>query len=168
MLAYRDITLKTKINDRQGLEEKLLSMGARLIKNEKQHDIYFQVSEGKLKYRKSPDSEKLIHYKRERFNHCEKTVVFRYERNPSEEAVKKLFHRLPLLAETKKIRSLFQKNNVSIHIDEMSDGRQFLELEAKDFGGKRGDEQLKKECFDVFYELGFCRQDLIQTGYQNL
>ena len=52
MLTYQDITLKAKIRNSKELVEVLIELGAQYMGVDRQHDTYFEVPHGKLKYRK--------------------------------------------------------------------------------------------------------------------
>ena len=73
-----------------------------------QHDFYFKVPKGKLKYRKSTIRSLITHYERIKIGEIEKTRVFRYDLNPSKLEINLLFETSELIGEIKKTRKIFQ------------------------------------------------------------
>ena len=91
MLNYQDVTLKARISNVPLLEAHLQAIGARYIGEDQQQDYYFTCSMGKLKYRKGTMGTLITHYERIQLGNAEKTLVYRYDVNPSEEEVQQLF-----------------------------------------------------------------------------
>ena len=94
MVNYKDFTLKARLKNRSAVEQKLLELGAILEGDDYQQDYYFRILNGKLKYRKGTLGTLITHYERFSIDKIEKTTVYRYDVNPSENEVKKLYDRL--------------------------------------------------------------------------
>jgi predicted adenylyl cyclase CyaB len=165
MLNYKDATLKARVSTTQQMIVLLDKLGAIFLGEDEQHDTYFQVTQGKLKYRKGNLGSLITHYARKMVDDMEMTQVYRYDVNPSEEVVLQLFQTHQVLGETHKKRVLYQCGNVTIHLDELPDGQTFMEAEAKDFGDIYSEKELQKQCCDLFGYLGVDQVDWIRTGY---
>ena len=51
MLNYKDVTQKARLANPDATLSTLIAMGASFVGEDRQHDIYFRVQNGKLKYR---------------------------------------------------------------------------------------------------------------------
>ena len=110
MLNYKDFTLKACLKNRIIVEQKLLDLGAIFQGEDYQQDYYFRVSNGKLKYRKGTLKTLITHYERFILDNIEKTSVYRYDINPSEEDVKKCVVSLAYLIEVRLMKKLKKHN----------------------------------------------------------
>ncbi len=165
MLNYLDCTLKARIKHVEDLTCRLIELGAQYMGLDRQHDTYFEVPHGKLKYRKGTLGTLITHYERTVVDLVEKTQVYRYDVNPSEDEIRKLFLNFKVVGETEKSRTLYQLNNVTIHLDDLPDGNSFIEVEAKDFGNEKSPSELQSQCLELFQRLGIPKSDYIPTGY---
>jgi predicted adenylyl cyclase CyaB len=168
MLTYKDFTLKAHLNSRSEIEQKLIELGARFEGEDYQLDYYFKVSTGKLKYRKGTLGTLITHYERFSIDNIEKTAVYRYDINPSEEEVRQLYTNFDLVGEIQKSRSLYQINNLTIHLDKLENGDEFIEVEAKDFEELYTELDLQNQCHQLFEKMGISKNELLKTGYVNL
>lgn len=167
MLKYKDYTLKAHLKWRTYVENKLIELRAIFEGDDYQQDYYFKVLNGKLKYRKGTFGALITHYERFTIDNIEKTTVYRYDVNPSEEEIQKLFNRYDLIGEINKSRSLYQINNLTIHLDKLENGEEYIEVEAKDFEDRYSELELQNQCQQIFENIGISKNDLLTTGYIN-
>lgn len=165
MLNYQDVTLKARVSNVEQIEVRLVDVGACYIGEDHQHDIYFTCTVGKLKFRNGTLGTLITHYERILMDCAEKTHVYRYDVNPSEEEVHQLYAMHEVIGETHKIRKLYQLENVSIHLDLLPSGEKFIEVEAKDYAEIFSEEQLKMQCQKLFEDLQLTNVDRLETGY---
>lgn len=165
MLNYQDVTLKARVSNIEQMEVRLADLGAMFIGEDQQHDTYFTCTAGKLKFRKGTLGTLITHYERIGMDGAEKTHVYRYDVNPSEEEVQQLYAMHEIVGETHKIRKLYQLGNVSIHLDLLPSGENFIEVEAKDYAEMFSEEQLKMQCQKLFEDLQLADVDRLETGY---
>ena len=165
MINYKDFTLKSRLHDKNIIHRKLTQLGFMFEGEDYQKDYYFKTSKSKLKYRKSNFSTLIAHYKRVKKNNIEKSLVYRYEVNPSELQIQYLFSTRELIGKIQKKRKLYKFKNVSIHIDELSKEEIYIEIEAKDFNESYTDLELQSQCKSIFNLLGIKKSNLIGTGY---
>lgn len=164
-LPYKDFTIKARLIDLPKVEKKLKVLNAQFLGVDQQKDTYFKVSSGKLKLREGNIENLITHYERIQDNGLEKTIVYRYDVNPTSDDIAKLFDHHEQLGIIQKERRIYFLNAIKIHIDSLPDGNTFIEIECIDRSNSRADDELKKECFDLIMKLGIPESDLIQTGY---
>ena len=165
MLNYQDVTLKARVSNVGQMGVQLADLGAMFIGEDQQHDTYFTCTVGKLKFRKGTLGTLITHYERIGMDSAEKTHVYRYDINPSEEEVQQLYAMHEVIGETHKIRKLYQLGNVSIHLDLLPSGENFIEVEAKDYAEEFSFVELQAQCQSLFEQLGINPVDVLQTGY---
>lgn len=165
MLNYKDVTQKARLSDADAIASTLLAMGALFVGEDHQHDTYFRVQNGKLKYRKGTRGTLITHYERIAVGPLEKTRVYRYDVNPSEAEVQQLFTTAECIGETLKIRKQYQFQNVAIHLDKLPNGENYIEVEAKDYSNLYAETDLQQQCKALFEKLGISTNALVQTGY---
>ncbi len=164
-MSYKDFTSKVQVACQESLELKLTEIGAQFIRDEVQHDYYFEVPIGKLKYRKSTFNSLITHYERIKVGRMEKTSVYRYDVNPSISEIQLLFDTTQLIGETLKTRKVYQFQNSTLHLDLLRIGGIFLEIEVKDFEGVKPEQELIAEANFVFQLLGVSEDQYLETGY---
>ena len=122
MLNYKDVTKKARLANADVIASALIAMGASFVGEDHQHDIYFQVLNGKLKFRHGTLGTLITHYERIAVGPLEKTHVYRYDVNPPEAEIQQLFATADRIGETQKIRKQYQFQNVTIHLDKLPNG----------------------------------------------
>lgn len=165
MLNYKDVTQKARLANPDATASTLIAMGASFVGEDRQQDIYFRVQNGKLKYRQGTLGDLITHYERIAVGPLEKTHVYRYDVNPSEAEVQQLFATAECIGETQKIRKQYQFQNVTIHVDKLPNGENYIEVEAKDYSNSFSEMDLQSQCKALFVRLGIASNDLMQTGY---
>ncbi len=163
-LNYKDITVKAKTRNFESIELKLKELNATFLGTDFQTDYYFKTKKGKLKYRDCTIEKLITHYERIFEQGAERTIVYRYDLNPSEEQVGELYNS-GLIGVIKKSRKIFYLEHIKIHLDELENGDQFIEIEAIDRDEKWTYDDLKKQCSNLRLKLEISDSDLIPTGY---
>lgn len=164
-MNYRDFTLKARLYDSPKLREQLLKLGARCVGVDNQVDRYFEVAQGKLKWRQGNIENLITHYEPIQEGSLEQTVVYRYDVNPSQEAIQQLFDLYKEASIVSKQRTIYWLGNVKIHVDKLPDGSEFIELEAMDRDDKFSTAELRNQCKQVQQALAIEDSDLLPTGY---
>ncbi|WP_196885096.1 hypothetical protein [Aureivirga sp. CE67] len=164
-LNYKDFTVKAKISSLSEIEEKLKYLKAEYKGEDFQKDQYFQGDSGKLKLRLGNIENVIAHYQRIKEQDSEKTIVYRYDKNPSKEQIKELFEKHKKLAIIEKRRKIYILKNIKIHLDLLPNEEKYLEIEAMDFQNKFTNEELKRQCHQLLEELEIPKTNLIETGY---
>ena len=95
----------------------------------------------------------------------EKTIVYRYDLNPTSFQINELKSKFAAIGVVSKERKIFTLGNIKIHLDKLSTGEQFIEIEAIDREEKFSDADLKHQCHEMKLKLGITDSSLIRTGY---
>src|SRR6267154_403683 len=90
-LLYKDITVKARLTNPNQTEKAIQSMNAQFLGKDLQTDRYFETQKGKLKWREGTIENLITHYERFTEDVLERTIVYRYDLNPSEEMIDNLF-----------------------------------------------------------------------------
>jgi adenylate cyclase, class 2 len=162
---YKDYTLKAKISSCKEVEKKLTQLNSRFLGVDFQTDTYFQVERGKLKLREGTIENLITHYERTRQGEAEKTVVYRYDVNPTPDEIEKLKSTHQQIGVIEKERKIYFIDHIKVHLDKLPNGEEFVELEAIDTQNRFSDEELKRHCLDIKEKLEIPEKDIIQTGY---
>lgn len=164
-LPYKDFTIKARIFNGEKVEETLLSLKAEFIGTDIQTDHYFEIEKGKLKWREAVIENLITHYERFHDSGIERTIVYRYDLNPTEEQIKELSQNRKLIGVIQKQRKIYQWHNVKIHLDKLPNEEEFIEIEAIDRDDRYSVDELKNHCVEVKAMLNIQESDLMKTGY---
>ncbi len=164
-MFYKDFTLKAQLDNFDEIEGKLKRLNAVLIGVDNQKDTYFATSKGKLKLREGNIEFLITHYQRVVENGMERSEVFRYEQNPSEEAINRLFSEHEVLGITKKERKIYWIDNIKIHLDTLEDKSKFIEIEAIDKDNRFTELYLQSQCKQLVDYLEIPSKNFVKTGY---
>ncbi|MGB4775048.1 MAG: CYTH domain-containing protein [Daejeonella sp.] len=164
-MIYKDFTLKAKVTNLNNIERLLATYGAIFKGVDHQRDIYFNAAVGKLKLRQGTIENLITHYERIDDNGIEKTIVYQYDLNPSEEQKAELYRQYDVIGIIEKTRKIYFINNVKIHLDTTQHNEIFIELEAIDINDSMGSETLRTQCMEIKSKLNIPDSDLIKTGY---
>src|SRR5689334_5975370 len=127
---YKDYTIKARISSSDLLGGKLKKLNARFHGTDQQTDTYFETSVGKLKLREGTIENLITHYERTFDDGAEKTQVFRYDVNPSQDEIEKLKSSHRQIGVVKKERKIFFMDHIKVHLDKLPNGDEFIEIEA--------------------------------------
>lgn len=164
-LPYKDFTIKAKLPDAKEVEKILNTAGATFVGHDFQTDHYFETIRGKLKWRQGTIENLITHYERIYDSGIERTIVYRYDLNPTKSQIEELQQNKRLIGLIKKERRIYTLANVKIHLDRLSNAEEFVEIEAIDREGKFTADELKDQCLRIKSMLRIAERDLIPTGY---
>jgi len=167
LLNYKDFTIKARVSNREKIEETLRMLNAEFIGTDFQTDHYFETTQGKLKWREAILENLITHYERFLDSGLERTVVYRYDLNPSPSQIQELTKNHKLIGVTRKQRKIFHLHNVKIHIDKLPNEEEFIEIEAIDRDNRFSVDELRNQCLEIKLKLDILDRDLVQTGYLN-
>ena len=165
---YKDYTIKAKIDSGKEMEKALAQLNSKFIGIDLQTDTYFETSHGKLKLRQGTIENLITHYERIPDGEAEKTNVYRYDVNPTEEEIEKLKSSHRVIGIVEKERKIYFIDHIKIHLDKLENEEEYIELEAIDRLNQYSHEELKRQCLDVKERLGIRESDIVQTGYLKL
>lgn len=159
-----NLELKIKIDSFNPLIEKLKSINAKQDSILLQKDIYYKTPNGLLKLRIENGMKTLIYYNRDEAseNRWSDFNLLNIEDDNAEEFLRKLFAVEQII---EKERKLFWFNNTRIHLDEVKELGNFLELETLVLDGKADAERRFDEIVQLL-SLDLSKQ--IKKSYKNL
>jgi len=163
-LTYQDFTIKARAKGFEGVRARLQQVGARCLGTDQQVDTYFATETGKLKLREGTIENLIIHYQRVNEASIEKTLVFRYDLNPTPQEVAALHSHFAVLGQVRKERTIYLLGIHKIHLDQL-EGDCFIEIEYIDRHAAYTSQQLKALCFEMKEKLEIADADLVPTGY---
>ena len=159
-----NLELKIKIDSFDPLIKKLKSINAKQDSTLLQKDIYYKIPDGLLKLRIENGTKTLIFYNRDEVseNRWSDFNLLKIDDDNTEEFLSKLF----VVEEVvEKERKLFWFNNTRIHLDEVKELGNFLELETLVLDGKTDAEKRFDEIVRLL-NLDLSKQ--IKKSYKNL
>lgn len=163
--TYKDFTVKARLAHSGPVIKSLERLNASFVGLDQQTDRYFKTEKGKLKLRQGNIENLITHYERVRDDAGERTIVYRYDLNPTRDQTNELISSHEQLATVVKERRIYKIKNVKVHVDRLTNGDEFLEIEAIDRGNQYSIQELKDQCFALLSALGISAHELIPTGY---
>jgi adenylate cyclase class 2 len=152
----------------------LEAAGAEFRGTDAQVDTYYAApAGGRLKLRRGSIERSLVHYARADHAAVKRSDVTlaRLEAAPTE-AVDALHATLAAalgtVATVTKAREIRFVDNVKFHLDEVPGLGAFVEIEAIDLDGSRGEDRLRAQCEDWRIRLGIDVADLVAESYADL
>jgi adenylate cyclase class IV len=164
---YKDFTLKARVTNRNKIEAILETLHAQCVGLDFQTDTYYKTERGKLKFRQGTIENLITHYERIHESDIERTIVYRYEVNPSKKEIERLATDRKVIGIIKKQRAIYVLPPCKIHLDRLNE-QEFLEIEAIDREDKFSSEELKMLCLSLKDKLEISNSDLLPTGYLKL
>jgi adenylate cyclase class 2 len=164
-LPYKDFTLKARADDFTAFERKLRNCGGEYIGTDNQKDTYFRTKRGRLKLRQGTLENLITHYERSEENRIEKTIVFRYDLDPTVEEIQSLFYSHEVIGVVEKERKIYYLELVKVHLDTLPDKKMFIEIEAIDRTDSVDIHVLRQQCLAIKDLLGIRDADVVPTGY---
>ena len=164
------VDIKARCEDPERIRGILKAQNASYDGLHHQRDIYFKTPEGKLKLRKSGETEKLAYYQREYQEGSERSRsdATSVHVQPSSGLEELLTRALGVSAVVDKEREIYSINNMRFHIDQVSGLGRFVEIEAIDDNGNIGVERLREQCNHYLGLLGIKPEDLLTGSYSDL
>jgi len=159
-----NLELKIKIDSIDTFTEKLKSIQAQQNSVLLQKDIYYKITAGLLKLRIENGTKTLIYYNRDEMseNRWSDFNLLKIDDDKAEEFLGKLFDVEEVV---EKERKFFWFNNTRIHLDEVKELGNFLELETLVINGKVDAE---KRFDDIVRLLNLDLSKQIKKSYKNL
>jgi len=167
-----EVEVKAKINDKDLVENKVISQGAVLKEEKYQHDILldpphtdFAKSDQVLRIRNSKGIWKLD-YKTPRLDNETKSRKEFSVKIEDGKVLKDIlvWMNFALVGEIEKKRTTYQLQDISIHFDEVTNLGSFIEVEI--FADEQEFESAKKRIFTFLEELGI--SETIKKDYLEL
>jgi predicted adenylyl cyclase CyaB len=166
---FLNIELKARCPDLAPLRAKLRAAGADFRGTDKQTDVYFRVPHGRLKLRRGPIENHLIHYFRADQAGAKASEVQLYDTSRDPEVLEELLRTaLGERVTVRKEREIYYIGNVKFHLDRVAELGTFVEIEAIDRDGSIGRAELARQCAHYQAYLGIDPADLLTHSYSDM
>ncbi len=162
------VEIKARSTNQEKIRDILLLKHAICKGTDHQIDTYFRVQQGRLKLREGDIENNLIHYHRENKEGPKLSSVTLYRSEPDSSLKEVLTKANGILVVVDKIREIYFIDNVKFHIDVVQELGTFIEIEAIDETGIRGNDELLKQCEFYLDLFGISKHDLISVSYSDL
>ena len=161
-----DLEIKAICPNHQHVIEAILEAGGTYLGSFQMEDTYFNVAQGRLKFRKNDLKDLLIQYNRE--NKKIKRSDFLVEIIPSNSLIKEILKKsLGVKVVVKKERKIFILDNIRFHVDTVEKLGKFIEIEVR---AEKADnlKQLRKQLQFWLAKFNIETQDLVEGSYSDL
>ena len=173
MAGHLNVELKARCPDPARVRRLLEEAGADFRGLDRQRDVYFRVDHGRLKLRRGTIERALVHYHRADHAGAKRSEVTlaRLEAlaAPELDAIEAaLAAGLGVSTVVEKAREIRFVDNVKFHLDEVPGLGAFVEIEAIDLDGTRGEAVLRAQCEAWRVRLSIAEADLLAHSYSDL
>lgn len=160
--------IKAHCNDADNIRQLLHKHNARYVGIDRQKDTYFRCDNGRLKLREGNIENTLIHYQRENRAGPKTSQVHLYKPIDGSPLKMVLKNALGVLVEVDKTREIYFIDNVKFHLDSLKGLGSFIEIEAIDESGEKGELFLQEQCEYYLGLFGIKEIDLIPVSYSDM
>jgi len=167
-MSFLNIEIKARCDDPDRIRRILVEQHADFRGTDHQIDTYFHCRRGRLKLREGNIEHHLIHYDREDKSGPKKSLVTLYRPQPGSNLKQILSQALGVLIVVDKQREIFFIDNIKFHLDAVKKLGSFVEIEAIDTTGDRGEEQLREQCEKYIQLFQISPDDLIDGSYSDM
>ena len=163
-----NIEIKARVRDFDEIRRRAESISDSPLVVISQEDIFFNVPQGRLKLRiLSPDRGQLIYYQRADQGGPKRSDYHISETTDSESLKRVLELAYGIRGVVKKTRNLYLAGQTRIHLDDVEELGQFMELEVVLQEGQ-GDAEGQAIAEDLMASLGVESSDLLESAYMDL
>ncbi|MEO6462787.1 MAG: class IV adenylate cyclase [Candidatus Eisenbacteria bacterium] len=172
-MTHLNVELKARCADPGRVRRLLAEAGATGPGTDLQRDVYFVVPEGRLKLRRGTIERSLVFYRRAdeaAVRRSEVTMARLEALAPEAMAALEdaLGAALGVRTVVEKRREIRFVDNVKFHLDDVPGLGCFVEIEAIDLDGSRGEEHLRAQCDAWRERLGLATGDLVSFSYADV
>lgn len=168
-MPHLNVEIKASCPDPDRIRAILNEAGSDFRGTDHQVDTYFRVPNGRLKLRQGTIERALIQYNRpDQPGPKNSQVVLVRDVGDGEELKLALTNSLGVLVIVDKHREIHFVENVKLHVDEVDGLGSFVEIEAIDFEGTIGEEQLREQCNEWIARLGILPEQLLERSYSDM
>jgi adenylate cyclase class 2 len=167
-VGHRNIEIKARCADPEAIRTALRDKSAEFRGTDQQIDTYFRVNHGRLKLREGRIENCLVYYEREDQTGPKQSDVSLFPTPPHSSLKEALTKALGVLVVVEKQREIYFIENVKFHIDSVAGLGSFIEIEAIDMDGSRGNERLLAQCQFFLDLFQVPENDLVPCSYSDL
>ena len=163
-----NIEIKAYCKDKEHIREILNQHDARFEGTDEQTDTYFNCKKGRLKLREGKIEYSLVFYDREDKSGPKRSDVIYYHPRQNTPLKNILATSLGKLVTVVKTREIYYIDNIKFHLDQVSGLGDFVEIEAIDTDGERGETALREQCNRFIDLFRIDEKDLIDCSYSDM
>ncbi len=163
-----NIEIKAKTNALDKIREILKAKNAEYKGLDHQIDTYFNVKNGRLKWREGKIENHLIYYVRENQKGPKASKVMLFKTEAGSLLKELLTAANGKLTVIDKKREIYFLENVKFHLDTVKELGTFVEIEAIDQDGSMGREKLLQQCTYYLELFGLTKDEWIAVSYSDL
>ncbi len=163
-----NIEIKARARDFGGIRARAEALADRPVQVISQEDTFFSVPQGRLKLRvRHPDAAQLIYYERPDQGGPKRSDYQIFETGDPENLKLTLARALGVRGVVRKTRYLYLIDQTRVHVDDVQDLGQFMELEVVLRPGQ-ADAEGQAIAEDLMTKLGVEQSDLVEGAYMDL
>ncbi|MFZ1040710.1 MAG: class IV adenylate cyclase [Anaerolineales bacterium] len=163
-----NIEIKARVRDFADLKRRAEAISESPVEVIRQEDTFFVTSKGRLKLRLlAPDRAQLVFYERPDRDGPKRSDYFVFNTNDPENLKTALRLALGIRGVVRKTRYLYMVGQTRIHIDNVEELGQFMELEVV-LRDDQSDDEGQTIANDLMKRLGVGPTDLIEGAYMDL
>jgi predicted adenylyl cyclase CyaB len=164
----RNLEIKARVEDTESMRRRVEAMADSGPVVIRQVDTFFKCSEGRLKLREVPGADaELIFYDRPDSTEPAESRYSVISVSDPAGLIDALSRALGVKTVVRKVRNLYHSGNTRIHLDQVEDLGDFLELEVVLSPGKTSAEGART-AQDLMKRLGIRPADLVEVAYADL
>lgn len=164
--AHVNAEFKARCADPRQAIRRVRAAGARWAGREHQVDTYYRVAEGRLKVRETGSRSELVWYFRRDTLRSKRSDVLQLALSDPASVKESLARTLGVKVVVDKVRRLYLRDNVRIHVDDVRGLGEFVEVES--VGEAKEFRRLQRQAEEMAGVLGLRRGDLIRGSYSDL
>lgn len=167
-MQHLNIELKARTSRQADIRSWLQENDADFRGTDIQTDTYFIVPNGRLKLRQGNIENNLIHYLRNDDPEARASVVSLAPVADAAALKNCLSRAMGILVEVVKRREIYFVDNVKIHLDELDNFGQFVEIEAIAPRADFPEAKLRAQCAFFIKTFGIQPEDVLAESYSDL
>jgi adenylate cyclase, class 2 len=164
--AHVNAEFKARCSDPRDAIRRLRAAGARWLSREHQVDTYYRVAQGRLKVREIGSRAVLVWYFRGDTLRSKRSDVLLLPISDPISVKRTLSRDLGVRVVVDKVRRVYLRENVRVHVDDVRGLGQFVEIEA--VGQATNFKSLQRQAEEMAHVLGLRPSDLIRGSYSDL
>jgi len=164
--AHVNAEFKARCWDLEGAVRRSRAAGARRVGREHQIDTYYRVTEGRLKIRETGSHAELVWYFRGDTLRSKRSDVLMLTLRDVPAVKATLARTLGVKVIVDKVRRVYLRDNVRVHIDDVRGLGHFVEIES--VGAAEDFPRLQRQAEEMAHDLGLRPRDLIRGSYSDL
>ena len=167
-MSFVNVEIKARTNNTDAIRNWLIDQKADFKGTDWQTDIYFNVSNGRLKLRQGNIENNLIFYLRPDQEGPKQSNFQLLKVDNPNLLSEMLAHSIGIKTVVRKKRDIYYMDNVKFHIDEVPGLGNFVEIEAGNINNDLSREQLLEQCNYYMHALNIEETDLLDRSYSDM